>query len=91
MIARLTLVSIFLVLGCSGGSQSSLRTRAAFDLSCDQNQLQIVELDDGVQGVTGCGHRATYVKSCEGQGFARSCQWILNSSEKPKGAPSSGP
>lgn len=50
--------------GCATSANTDqLRARAAFDLQCDQAQLQVVDIDDRTKGVTGCGHQATYVKT----------------------------
>jgi hypothetical protein len=61
-----------------------VRQRAAFELSCPSEQLQLVplmtkELEQGQQvahqiGVTGCGHRLVYVLDYSGG-------WVLNSSD----------
>jgi hypothetical protein len=69
-----------------------LRTQAAFDMGCAADQLSFTELGgmplgvDGltsVQGVSGCGRRASYVYQ------ARSNGWIKNSSEVGAGAAAS--
>jgi hypothetical protein len=39
----------------------AITERAAFDLDCPANQLEIVPLPGGALGVRGCGVRATYV------------------------------
>ena len=75
-------VAMVVVGGCYA-STDKLRTRAAFDLNCNQSALQLTELEAGnalnggtgaVYGVTGCGHRATYFKDLSGG-------WRMNSSE----------
>ena len=68
--------------GC-GATEDQLRARAAFDLSCGQDQLTIVEIDNRTSGVRGCGQHATYVEQCA-QGNAN-CTWVLNSDSKPSG------
>jgi hypothetical protein len=35
-------------------------TRAAFELQCPADQLQVVDLGGDAMGVTGCGKRAVY-------------------------------
>jgi hypothetical protein len=39
----------------------AITERAAFDLDCPADQLEIVPLPGGAHGVRGCGLRATYV------------------------------
>ncbi|PJZ71084.1 hypothetical protein CH373_00745 [Leptospira perolatii] len=46
--------------------------KAAFDLNCPQEQLQVTELGGGV-GVTGCGKKASYFFS------PTAGAWVLNS------------
>ena len=41
-------------------SWSSLRERAAFDMTCDRNALVVTVIDQDTFGVVGCGHKATY-------------------------------
>jgi hypothetical protein len=38
-----------------------VKTQAAFDLQCAEDQLQVVVLSATSFGVTGCGRRASYV------------------------------
>lgn len=67
---------------CScGASTSQLRSRAAFDLQCDEARLQIVEIDSATRGVVGCGQRATYIEVCRAKGT--SCTWVLNADLRP--------
>jgi hypothetical protein len=58
-----TLMAVLVVGTVSGcANQGELvRRRAAFDLSCAAEQLQVTELTDRAFGVTGCGQKATYV------------------------------
>jgi hypothetical protein len=56
--ASLTLLAA----GC-GGLESSVRTRAASDFHCDQSQLKILDQEQTVFRVAGCGSEATYVCS----------------------------
>jgi|GEM_PF-3882418 len=68
---------------CSA-SMSSLRSRAAFDLKCNENDLHIVDLDSRTKGVSGCGARSVYVEDCQRTwANTSSCTWVLNSSELP--------
>lgn len=70
---------VVVLTGC-GATEEQLRTRAAFDLHCDENQLQLIEIDNRTMGVRGCGQQVTYVESCDGPkgGMATSCTWVLN-------------
>jgi len=56
-----------------------LLNRAAFDLECSKDKLQVVELDTNTKGVRGCGRKATYVWSC---GQNQTCVWVMNSPGK---------
>ena len=82
---RYVLVALaFVLAACGGASADQLRSRAAFDMSCPENQLQVIELDGRTQGVTGCGRRNTYVESCEQYGRTAGktgCTWVLNASQ----------
>jgi hypothetical protein len=60
-------------------SESQLRTRAAFDMSCTEPQVQIVKLDSRTRGVSGCGRKATYVETCD----QSSCTWVQNTDTQP--------
>lgn len=65
----------------TNATSKQLRTRAAFDLACDEQGLEVVELDPRTRGVTGCGKRATYVEQCKpcANGYAGcECTWIMN-------------
>ncbi|MCA9548902.1 MAG: hypothetical protein KC933_02635 [Myxococcales bacterium] len=54
----------------------ALITRAAFDLDCPKDRLQLHDLGPSTKGVKGCGRKATYVWSC---GTNQSCAWVMNS------------
>jgi hypothetical protein len=59
------LVAMFSVLGCVSKS-NEVRTRAAFDLSCSGDKLEVTPLTSEVMetatyGVQGCRKKATYV------------------------------
>lgn len=72
--------------GC-GASLEQLRARAAFDFSCPEGQLSVVDIDSRTKGVTGCGRRGTFVESCTPKPWQGvECTWVLNSS----GVPGSG-
>ncbi len=76
--------SVVLVCGvlftaCSG--MGNLKTRAAFDMKCDEGQLKFTEVGDASYGVEGCGQRQVYV--CKGPERASMCSdWVLNSVEQ---------
>jgi hypothetical protein len=55
-----------------------LTKRASFDFQCPTDQLLYYELDRRSYGVSGCDKRATYVETCQGQGFSEQCTWVLN-------------
>jgi len=70
---KVTLALIVLA-GC-GPNLSELRTRAAFDLECSEEQLSLAKLRSGdasgrgaQYGVTGCGKRSVYV-NVQGAGW----------------------
>ncbi len=81
-------IPAIVLLACGGGaSEGQLRTRASFDMSCAQNQLQVVQIDDTTRGVMGCGRRHTYVQDCEREGafgWSAGCTWILNKTAEAK-------
>jgi hypothetical protein len=54
------------IIGC-GPNESQLRSRAAYDLRCAEDQLQLMKLDKRTRGVYGCGRQATYVWLCSGE------------------------
>lgn len=71
--------AIFVLCGC-GASEAQLRTRAAFDLNCGENQLELIEIDSRTEGVRGCGQQVTCVENCNGPkgGLGTECTWVLN-------------
>lgn len=70
------------VAACAPASAGSdrLRVRSAFDLNCPKEALQIQRIDDRTMGVVGCGHRVTYVESCNSPKYYADseCTWIMN-------------
>lgn len=76
------LLVLGLFTGCAtAATQEQLRRRAAFDLACDEAQLEVVELDPRTRGVQGCGRRATYVEQCKpcANGYLGcECTWLMN-------------
>ncbi len=81
MISLRVLTAFFvsmLLMGCASTMKSVTLKRAAFDLDCPENQLEIQELTTRTWGVRGCGKRATYITEgeCSTEG---SCRPIMNS------------
>jgi hypothetical protein len=73
------------VFGC-GATENQLRDRAAFDMKCTQDKVEIVEIDQRTRGVRACGQQATYVENCA-QPNHTDCTWILNAdTSKPSEA-----
>jgi hypothetical protein len=73
------------VSACAGATEEQLRARAAFDMSCPQGKIHLVQLDERTQGVTGCGQKGTYVETCghvDGYGGKHDCTWVLNTDSK---------
>ncbi len=68
-------------LGACNATIQQLNNRAAFELSCPSEQIRTTRLDARTMGVEGCGTKAVYIESCEGEGWARTCTWVLNSRE----------
>lgn len=59
---------ILVVGGCGAGMQrfdaimtDKVKTKAAFDFECPQEQLRVSKVDNGTYGAEGCSKRATYV------------------------------
>ena len=73
--------------GTGSKPTATLLRQAAFDLKCDQGQLQWTAIgeestfsDVRSWGVRGCGKQATYVLEERCRGYAGpDCNWILNS------------
>jgi hypothetical protein len=72
--ALVGLVAAVLAVACS--HQGALRTRAAFDFHCSDGELTMTDLGSGTMGVSGCGHRATYVWIAQNQ------QWVMNHADE---------
>ncbi len=71
------------LLACAEGPDpdvSAVKRRASFELSCPTSQLKAVWLDDdgNTLGVSGCGTKLVYVKTCS----RYDCEWVLNSNGK---------
>ncbi len=58
-----------------------LFSRASFDLNCPREELRTVQIDARTRGMSGCGHRAAYVKTCSDG----DCTWVLNGDSTPSG------
>ena len=75
--------------GCATTTNDNdLRTRAAFDLQCEGAKLQIVDIDDRTRGVSGCGQRASYVKTELPPTWTEPAKeaWVKNSETSPESA-----
>src|SRR5262245_29219570 len=70
----LCLVAVLAVPGCMTAGSDQLRTRAAFDMQCPEERVQLVGLDLHSRGVVGCGRHATYVSVCGGC----TCAWLCD-------------
>ena len=81
VIISIALLSTFLFACSTGATEAQLKSRAAFDFDCNESQLVLHKIDDRTRGVTGCGHRATYVEVCNAcaNGYQGcDCSWLLN-------------
>lgn len=74
----LIILVCFLFVGCASTMKSVTLKRAAFDLDCSEDQLQIQELTTRTWGVKGCGKRATYITQGECS-TESSCLPVMNS------------
>jgi hypothetical protein len=52
---------------------NELYARASLDLDCPMPWLRVIDVDERVKGVDGCGRRAVYVELC--QEATASCVW----------------
>lgn len=72
-------ISMLMVfVGCASTMKSVTLKRAAFDLDCPKEKLQIQELTTRTWGVNGCGKRATYITEGECS-IESSCRPVMNS------------
>jgi hypothetical protein len=53
------------------GARDSLGSRAAFDMQCPEERLEMTEFSENSYGISGCGRRASYVWN--------GSSWVLNS------------
>ena len=76
-------------LGCA--REGTVRTRAAFDLNCPEDKLEVVTLSsfDATFGARGCGKRATYLWRSNGGAILNSP--IQSDSPAAPAAPSTKP
>lgn len=84
---RLSTLLLMLVLAscATNATVAQLKTRAAFDLACPAESLELHELDARTRGVTGCGKRATYVEHCKpcANGYVGcECTWVMNTDDR---------
>jgi hypothetical protein len=77
----LTFGLALVTMGCAGApiraNMRQLQSRAAYDLACPPQWMQIYHLDGSTKGVAGCGSRVTYVERCEAVGEGQ-CTWVLD-------------
>jgi hypothetical protein len=66
----------------TSGNVGELRARAAFDLACPADSLQVQSLAERTYGVDGCGKRATYVWAYQNQ------SWLLDNRSGASAEPS---
>ncbi len=59
------------------GPNDALLNRAAFDLQCPKDQVQLAMIDAKTSGATACGKQATYLEVCRGPN-RYDCTWVLN-------------
>jgi hypothetical protein len=77
------------LLGCSD-MQSQVRTRAAHEFSCQEDQTRIVDAEAGVYRISGCGLEASY-HCTEDNSLNTRCQRLyLSKVEEPAAKPVSG-
>jgi hypothetical protein len=71
-------------MGCGDGLSNFRDTtlkRAAFEMQCSEDKLQLAELGGPHVGVTGCGKQAVYVYVNEGGGVGK---WVNNTGVEKK-------
>jgi hypothetical protein len=69
------------------GGIDKLKARAAYDMQCNEDQLQLTELADATYGVEGCGKRGTYVCKHTVANASACPTWVLNHSDAVQSAP----
>ncbi len=84
---RLSALAMFFFVACGGSSYpEQFKSRAAFEMECPLSALKLTYLEDDTWGVSGCGKRAVYQKSCSHRGFVvsgstaipinKKCAWV---------------
>jgi hypothetical protein len=73
-ILALVFVSGCMIAGSKSHFMSAGAQKAAFDMHCSQDKLEIVELGGGSMGVRGCGKQGRYE-------WVNGAGWVLNSAE----------
>jgi hypothetical protein len=77
------LISCAALFGCGADMGSQVKSRAAHDFSCGEDQTQIVDAEGGVYRISGCGLEASY-QCTEDTGFNTLCQRLyLSKVEEP--------
>lgn len=80
-VVGVALLAALASLAACHATEKQLRARAAFDLNCPEDQIQITKIDFRTRGVRACGEQATYVEACQGSGQS-SCTWVLNTDSR---------
>jgi hypothetical protein len=73
MSRRLVVLASVAALPLSGcwASEAQLRQRAAADLDCAPDKLEVAEVGNGIHRVSGCDKQDTYVYSDEAKAWLR--------------------
>ncbi|MBI4956234.1 MAG: hypothetical protein HY908_29730 [Myxococcales bacterium] len=69
-------------LGCATARRATLpqlQQRAAYDLACPPQWLELVQIDARTKVVGGCGRRLVYLEDCVSLGDAVECAWRVDS------------
>jgi hypothetical protein len=77
----LLLVLIAALLACDDPDTRNyqLKRRAAFDMRCPEDRLEVRLIDDRSAGVKGCGQQHVYIEVCRGES---DCTWALDSARE---------
>jgi hypothetical protein len=78
------------LIGCGADMSSQVRSRAARDFSCREDQTQIVDAEAGVYRISGCGLEASYHCS-DDTGLNMRCQRLYLSKVDEPTAPKAQP
>ena len=85
-----TLIGCLVLCSCGADMRSQVKTRAARDFSCREDQTQIVDAESGVYRLSGCGLEASY-HCTEDTGLNTRCQRLyLSKVADPAQKPQSG-